>query len=133
MPRAQVYIDKNNYERVRQIVDEKRNDGADASQANISSVCGMLLDLGLRVYSAQKKREAEGEENRTDSDGGQADFNRVLMNYMLKTSYASTMLLRMVGEIDEVKSRGEYQFESIRAEIRRNSAEQLNRIFDAES
>jgi len=131
MPRAQVYIDKNSYERVHQIVEEKRNDGADFSQANISSVCGMLLDLGLRVYSAQKKREAEGEENRTDNDAVQADFNRILMDYMLKTSYASTMLLRMVGEIDEVKSHGGYQFESIRAEIRRNSALQLGRIFGA--
>ncbi|WP_061770897.1 relaxosome protein TraM [Serratia symbiotica] len=57
MPRAQVYISKNTYKRIRLIVNEKKDDGADRTEANISSVAAMLLDIGLRVYEFQRKKE----------------------------------------------------------------------------
>lgn len=133
MPRAQVYITQNNYKRIQSIVDAKKEDGADRTEANVSSVAAMLLDIGLRVYEFQQKKEQEegvdgGREGNEDDNLGSIEINKVIMENILKTSYASTILLQMIGSIDEVKNIGSFSFENIKSQIREKTNDELNKI-----
>lgn len=133
MPRAQVYITQNNYKRIQSIVDAKKEDGADRTEANVSSVAAMLLDIGLRVYEFQQKKEQEegvdgGGEGNGDDNLGSIEINKVIMENILKTSYASTILLQMIGSIDEVKNIESFSFENIKSQIREKANEELNKI-----
>lgn len=123
MPRAQVYITQNNYKRIQAIVDAKKEDGADRTEANVSSVAAMLLDIGLRVYEFQQKKEQEegvegGGEGNGDDNLGSIEINKVIMENILKTSYASTILLQMVGNINEVKGVESFNYDNVKLQIR---------------
>ncbi|TNL00786.1 hypothetical protein CYD30_28600 [Kosakonia cowanii] len=121
MPRAQVYITQNNYKRIQAIVDAKKEDGADRTEANVSSVAAMLLDIGLRVYEFQQKKEQEEEIENAEGCNVLTDsaiFNKVLLEHMLKASYASTILLQMVGNINEVKGIESFNFDKVKLLIR---------------
>lgn len=133
MPRAQVYITQNNYKRIQSIVDAKKEDGADRTEANVSSVAAMLLDIGLRVYEFQQKKEQEesvdgGGGINGDYNLGSIEINKVIMENILKTSYASTILIQMIGSIDEVKNIESFSFENIRHQIIEKTNKELNKI-----
>ncbi|WP_191939587.1 relaxosome protein TraM (plasmid) [Pantoea agglomerans] len=135
MPRAQVYITQNNYKRIQAIVDAKKEDGADRTEANVSSVAAMLLDIGLRVYEFQQKKEleegiGEGEENYDSSVVDSIAFNKILMENILKTSYASTILLQMVGSFEEMKETGLFNYDNVKKQIREKAGDELSKIFN---
>lgn len=133
MPRTQVYVTQNSYKRIEAIVDEKKKDGADRSEANISSVAAMLLDIGLRVYEFQQKKETQNNNVQNENDEQnltQEKFNRTLMENVLKTSYASTILLQMLGKIEEVEKIDSFNFEKIREDIKEKTVNQLDEIFE---
>ncbi|EDJ7683691.1 hypothetical protein IG808_004735 [Salmonella enterica] len=136
MPRAQVYITQNNYKRIQSIVDAKKEDGADRTEANVSSVAAMLLDIGLRVYEFQQKKEQE-EEIESAGDGniltGSAVLNKVLLENILKTSYASTILLQMVGNINEVKGIESFNYDNVKLQIREKLDNDLASLFNKEA
>ncbi|ARF52240.1 relaxosome protein TraM [Pantoea stewartii] len=136
MPRAQVYITQNNYKRIQSIVDAKKEDGADRTEANVSSVAAMLLDIGLRVYEFQQKKEQE-EEIESAGDGniltGSAVLNKVLLENILKTSYASTILLQMVGNINEVKGIESFNYDNVKLQIRERLDNDLASLFNEEA
>lgn len=134
MPRAQVYITQNNYKRIQSIVDAKKEDGADRTEANVSSVAAMLLDIGLRVYDfQQQKKEQEdgvdgGGKGNGDDNLGSLEINKLIMENILKTSYASTILLQMIGNIDEVRNIESFNFTEIKSQIREKINEDLHKI-----
>lgn len=136
MPRAQVYITQNNYKRIQSIVDAKKEDGADRTEANVSSVAAMLLDIGLRVYEFQQKKEQE-EEIESAGDGDiltdSAVLNKVLLENILKTSYASTILLQMVGNINEVKGIEFFNYDNVKLQIRERLDNDLASLFNKEA
>lgn len=136
MPRAQVYINQNNYKRIQSIVDAKKEDGADRTEANVSSVAAMLLDIGLRVYEFQQKKEQE-EEIESAGDGNiltdSAVLNKVLLENILKTSYASTILLQMVGNINEVKGIESFNYDNVKLQIREKLDNDLASLFNKEA
>ncbi|EBS5182127.1 hypothetical protein DRE96_23510 [Salmonella enterica subsp. enterica serovar Chester] len=132
MPRAQVYITQNNYKRIQSIVDAKKEDGADRTEANVSSVAAMLLDIGLRVYEFQQKKEQEGEVDSIQESNDLPDplmFNKVLLENILKASYASTTLLQMIGNLDEVKNIDSFNYENVKVQIRDKIDDQLIKVF----
>ncbi|WP_261653646.1 relaxosome protein TraM [Erwinia mallotivora] len=135
MPRAQVYITQNNYKRIQSIVDAKKEDGADRNEANVSSVAAMLLDIGLRVYEFQQKKEQEEIESTEDCDvlKDSAVLNKVLLENILKTSYASTILLQMVGNINEVKGVESFSYDNIKLQIREKVDNDLASLLNNEA
>ncbi|EIU2314799.1 hypothetical protein L4K04_003719 [Salmonella enterica] len=138
MPRAQVYITQNNYKRIQSIVDAKKEDGADRTEANVSSVAAMLLDIGLRIYEFQQKKEQEegvdGEgEGNGDVNLGSIEINKVIMENILKTSYASTILLQMVGNINEVKGVEFFNYENVKLQIREKVDNDLASLLNNEA
>lgn len=56
-------------------------------------------------------------------------FNKVLLENLLKASYASTTLLQMIGNLDEVKSIDSFNYENVKARIRDKIDEQLTKVF----
>lgn len=134
MPRAQIYITKANLEKIRSIVNHERNHGADENEANLSSVAAMLLNLGLQVYEFQQRKKQDGENDQPENDDAKkvAMFNRILMENVLKTSYASATILQIVGELDEFKHKNSYSFSDLKSMIRRKTENKLNEIFDDE-
>ncbi|MGK0706698.1 relaxosome protein TraM [Yokenella regensburgei] len=135
MPRAQVYITQNNYKRIQAIVDAKKEDGADRTEANVSSVAAMLLDIGLRVFEFQQKKEQEegidgGGEGNGDDNLGSIEINKVIMENILKTSYASTILLQMIGNVDEVKNIESFNFENIKSLIGEKTNKAMHKIMN---
>lgn len=134
MPRAQIYITKANLEKIRSIVNHERNHGVDENEANLSSVAAMLLNLGLQVYEFQQRKKQNGENDQPENDDAKkvAMFNRILMENVLKTSYASAAILQMVGELDEFKNKNSYGFHDLKSMIRRKTENKLSEIFDEE-
>ncbi|MBD8109031.1 MULTISPECIES: relaxosome protein TraM [Enterobacterales] len=136
MPRAQVYITQNNYKRIQSIVDAKKEDGADRTEANVSSVSAMLLDIGLRVYEFQQKKEQEEEIESTEDFDVLTDstvLNKVLLENILKTSYASTILLQMVGNINEVKGVESFNYDNVKLQIREKVDNDLASLLNNEA
>jgi len=136
MPRAQVYITQNNYKRIQAIVDAKKEDGADRTEANVSSVAAMLLDIGLRVYEFQQKKEQEEEIESTEDFDVLTDstvLNKVLLENILKTSYASTILLQMVGNINEVKGVESFNYDNVKLQIREKVDNDLASLLNNEA
>lgn len=136
MPRAQVYITQNNYKRIQSIVDAKKEDGADRTEANVSSVSAMLLDIGLRVYEFHQKKEQEEEIESTEDFDVLTDstvLNKVLLENILKTSYASTILLQMVGNINEVKGVESFNYDNVKLQIREKVDNDLASLLNNEA
>ncbi|MGX5056343.1 relaxosome protein TraM [Enterobacter asburiae] len=130
MPRAQVYISQNNYKRIQSIVDAKKEDGADRTEANISSVAAMLLDIGLRVYEFQQKKELEGNSGENHEVLNSIDVDKTLMENVLKTGYAITVLLQMVSAIKDVKEVREFSdYINVKNRIRDETNSKMNEIF----
>lgn len=134
MPRAQIYITKANLEKIRSIVNHERNHGVDENEANLSSVAAMLLNLGLQFYEFQQRKKQNGENDQPENDDAKkvAMFNRILMENVLKTSYASAAILHMVGELDEFKNKNSCGFHDLKSIIRRKTESKLSEIFDEE-
>lgn len=134
MTRLQVYITKANLEKIKSIVNYERNHGADRNEANLSSVAAMLLNLGLQFYEFQQENKRDGRNDQPENDDAKknAMFNRIMMENVLKTSYASATILQMVGELDEIKNKSSYIFSDVKSMIRRKTESKLNEIFDDE-
>lgn len=117
MPKIQVYVNNDALDQINDIVNEKRQGGASMQDASISSTTSMLIELGLRVYMLQKERRSGG--------FNQAEFNRTMLEYMVKTNSISNELLKLAvtgnltqDELQQMKSR-----------IRDHASEELERFF----
>ncbi|MDZ7324896.1 relaxosome protein TraM [Kosakonia sacchari] len=87
MPKIQVYISNDALDKINDIVEQKRQGGAQVQDASISSTASMLIELGIRVYCIQLERGQGG--------FNQAEFNRTMLEYMVKTNSISNELLKM--------------------------------------
>lgn len=85
MARIQAYVSKEAVEKIHVIVEQRRQEGAAETEVSTSSVISMLLELGLRVYEAQMERK--------DEPFNQTEFNRVLLENVLKTQLAMAKVL----------------------------------------
>ncbi|MEC9730176.1 relaxosome protein TraM [Escherichia coli] len=101
MPRQNVYLKQKTLDEIRNIVDERIAEGASPADANMSSVCSELLEVGLRVTLQIKKREEEEERN-----GGLTDdelFRQRLLEECMKSRMASQYILSYMFDLNEIK------------------------------
>lgn len=87
MPKIQVYVSNDALDKINDIVEQKRQGGAQVQDASISSTASMLIELGIRVYCIQLERGQGG--------FNQAEFNRTMLEYMVKTNSISNELLKL--------------------------------------
>lgn len=87
MPKIQVYVSNDALDKINDIIEQKRQGGAQLQDASISSTASMLIELGIRVYCIQLERGQGG--------FNQAEFNRTMLEYMVKTNSITNELLKL--------------------------------------
>lgn len=87
MPKIQVYVSNDALDKINDIVEQKRQGGAQLQDASISSTASMLIELGIRVYCIQLERGQGG--------FNQTEFNRTMLEYMVKTNSITNELLKL--------------------------------------
>lgn len=98
MPRQNVYMKQKTIDGIRQIVDMRREEGATASDANISSVCSEMLELGMRVYLNAKNKKS------SDAEAGEDVFQSALFEEVVKSRMASQEILALMFSLQDIKS-----------------------------
>ncbi|HBC5194966.1 conjugal transfer relaxosome DNA-binding protein TraM [Serratia ureilytica] len=122
MARIQAYVSKEAVEKIHAIVEQRRQEGAAETEVSTSSVISMLLELGLRVYEAQMERK--------DDPFNQTEFNRVLLENVLKTQLAMAKVLgvsTLAPYISDKPKLNNYQ--KIVSEIKDTTEKELGRFF----
>ncbi|HBT2115433.1 TPA: relaxosome protein TraM [Klebsiella pneumoniae] len=85
MAKIQAYVSDEVAEKINAIVEKRKAEGAREKDVSFSSVSTMLVELGLRVYEAQMERKESG--------FNQMAFNKVLLETVLKTQFATNKIL----------------------------------------
>ncbi len=110
MPKIQVFITNPVEEEIQNIVQEKRSEGADRSEANVSNTSSMLIELGLRVYKLQNDKKEGG--------FSQIEFNKVMLEHMIKTSLISQKLIRMSAKNTELQGLEDFKLGVMSSQIK---------------
>ena len=98
MPRQNVYMKQRTLDSIREIVNERREEGDSHAEANISSVCSEILELGIRVYlSAKVKR---GDEALSQQDKIQLE----IMAEAVKSRLVAQQVLKLMFDLQEIKA-----------------------------
>lgn len=98
MPRQNVYMKQRTLDSIREIVNERREEGDSHAEANISSVCSEILELGIRVYlSAKAKREDEALSQ-------QDKIQLEIMAEAVKSRLVAQQILKLMFDLQEIKA-----------------------------
>ncbi|MDQ9128492.1 conjugal transfer relaxosome DNA-binding protein TraM [Serratia fonticola] len=120
MPRIQAFVSNPVYEAIMNLVEEKRQEGATLQDANRSNTTAMLIELGLRVYKMQHERREGG--------FNQAEYNKLMLENMMKVSFMCSKMLKMDSLMTEVRDEPEYLWASMTTDIR-SRAESVVEVF----
>lgn len=83
---------------IREIVTERREEGDSHAEANISSVCSEILELGIRVYlSAKVKREDEALSQ-------QDKIQLEIMAEAVKSRLVAQQILKLMFDLQDIKA-----------------------------
>ncbi|WP_337048224.1 conjugal transfer relaxosome DNA-binding protein TraM [Serratia liquefaciens] len=122
MARIQAYVSKEAVEKIHVIVEQRRQEGAAETEVSTSSVISMLLELGLRVYEAQMERK--------DDPFNQTEFNKVILENVLKTQLAMARVLGASTLAPYVADKPKLNnYQQIVHEIKETVEESLGRFF----
>lgn len=117
MPKIQVYVNNAALEKINDIVEEKRQGGASVQDVSISSTASMLIELGIRVYCIQLERGQGG--------FNQAEFNRTMLEYMVKTNSISNELLKLAVKGNLTAE----ELQQMKLRIRDHAATEVERFY----
>lgn len=117
MPKIQVYVSNDALDKINDIVEQKRQGGAQVQDASISSTASMLIELGIRVYCIQLERGQGG--------FNQAEFNRTMLEYMVKTNSISNELLKLAVKGNLTAE----ELQQMKLRIRDHAATEIERFY----
>ena len=95
MPRIQTFVSNGIEMKLSDIVKIKRSEGASKDEANISNTTAMIIELGIRVYELQHERKTSG--------FSQIEFNKILLENVVKSNLVCQKLLAINTQNVEVK------------------------------
>lgn len=121
MAKLQVYTSSDVINKISAIVNQRRSEGAKETEASLSSVSTMLLELGLRVYEAQMERK----EDEFDQDV----YNKVMLENLLKTQKAVSRLLGIASFAPYIKDMSDFEYHSMVDEIRESTKKEVGKFF----
>ncbi|HCB2859856.1 conjugal transfer relaxosome DNA-binding protein TraM [Klebsiella aerogenes] len=107
MPRQNVYMKQKTLDGIREIVDDRRNEGASTSDANISSVCAEMLEIGMRVTLNMKKRTSPSGESKEDI------FRRALLEECVKSKLVTQQILMILFSLQDVKDDSRWNYSEL--------------------
>ncbi|EPG8314427.1 TPA: relaxosome protein TraM [Klebsiella aerogenes] len=124
MARVQAYPSDEVVDKINAIVEKRRAEGAKEKEISFSSVATMLLELGLRVYEAQMERKESG--------FNQTEFNKVLLENVIKTQFTISKVLAMDSLSPHINGDDRFDFKSMVMNIRDDAREVVERFFPSQ-
>ncbi|HAX8354551.1 TPA: relaxosome protein TraM [Escherichia coli] len=124
MARVQAYPSDEVVDKINAIVENRRAEGAKEKDISFSSVATMLLELGLRVYEAQMERKESG--------FNQKEFNKVLLENVMKTQFTISKVLAMDSLSPHINGDDRFDFKSMVMNIRDDAREVVERFFPSQ-
>lgn len=121
MPRLQTFVSNEVEQEIVDIINVKRSEGATKDEANVSNTTSMLIELGIRVYKLQRVKQEGG--------FSQGEFNKVMLDNMMKTSLICQKLLRINSNNSEIKGIDEFAFNSMAAQIKNTATGVVTQFF----
>lgn len=124
MARVQAYPSDEVVDKINAIVEKRRAEGAKEKDISFSSVATMLLELGLRVYEAQMERKESG--------FNQKEFNKVLLENVMKTQFTISKVLAMDSLSPHINGDDRFDFKSMVMNIRDDAREVVESFFPSQ-
>ncbi|WP_269936314.1 conjugal transfer relaxosome DNA-binding protein TraM [Serratia liquefaciens] len=119
MAKVQIYVSDETYKDIEQQLLTHR--GEQGRQESLSSFSSMLLELGLRVYKAQ--REA------VDDPFDQQTYNKILLENMLLTSYTMSKVLGISSYNSEIKGMQNFELKTMIGDIKTKVSDDILKLF----
>ncbi|EKA0059657.1 relaxosome protein TraM [Salmonella enterica] len=121
MAKVNVYVSNDVYEKITSIVEKRRQEGAREKDISFSGTASMLLELGLRVYEAQMERK--------ESAFNQMEFNRVLLENVLKTQSSVVKVLGIESLSPHIAGNPKFEYTNMVEDIKEKVSSELERFF----
>ena len=125
MAKVQAYVSDEVSEKIMAIVEKRRAEGAKDKDVSFSSISTMLLELGLRVYEAQMERKESG--------FNQMEYNKVLLDNVIKTQLSIAKVLGISSLSLHVSDMPKFEFKTMVLSIKDDAQEIMSRFFPNES
>ncbi|PEH74452.1 conjugal transfer relaxosome DNA-binding protein TraM [Edwardsiella tarda] len=124
MAKIQAYVSDEVVNKINAIVEKRRLEGARERDVSFSSISTMLLELGLRVYEAQMERK--------QSSFNQMEFNKILLESVLKTKRAVDKVMGMASLSPHVQGDPRWVYKTMTQDILRDVNPVIEKFFPVE-
>lgn len=121
MAKIQAYVSDEVAEKINAIVEKRKAEGAKEKDVSFSSISTMLLELGLRVYEAQMERKESG--------FNQMEFNKTLLENVVKTQLSMAKVLGITSLSPHVASIDKFEYGKMVAGILEKVNLEVERFF----
>ncbi|EHU7156882.1 relaxosome protein TraM [Salmonella enterica] len=121
MAKVNVYISNEVHNKITAIVEKRRQEGARDKDISFSGTSSMLLELGLRVYEAQMERK--------ESPFNQTEFNKVLLENVLKTQSSVAKILGIGSLSPHVAENQKFEYANMVEDIKEKVSSEMERFF----
>lgn len=124
MAKVQAYVSDAVSEKIMAIVEKRKAEGAKDKDVSFSSISTMLLESGLRVYEAQMERK--------ESDFNQMEYNKVLLDNVIKTQLSIAKVLGISSLSPQVSDMPKFEFKTMVLSIKDDAQDIISRFFPIE-
>lgn len=121
MAKVQAYVSDEIVYKINEIVERRRAEGAKSTDVSFSSISTMLLELGLRVYEAQMERK--------ESSFNQTEFNKVLLECVVKTQSSVAKILGIESLSPHIAGNPKFEYANMVEDIREKVSSEMERFF----
>lgn len=121
MAKVQAYVSDEIVYKINKIVERRRAEGAKSTDVSFSSISTMLLELGLRVYETQMERK--------ESAFNQTEFNKLLLECVVKTQSSVAKILGIESLSPHVSGNPKFEYANMVEDIRDKVSSEMERFF----
>ncbi|MEL9736834.1 relaxosome protein TraM [Escherichia coli] len=121
MAKVQAYVSDEIVYKINKIVERRRAEGAKSTDVSFTSISTMLLELGLRVYETQMERK--------ESAFNQTEFNKLLLECVVKTQSSVAKILGIESLSPHVSGNPKFEYANMVEDIREKLSSEMERFF----
>ncbi|HHV0096573.1 TPA: conjugal transfer relaxosome DNA-binding protein TraM [Escherichia coli] len=121
MAKVLAYVSDEIVYKINKIVERRRAEGAKSTDVSFSSISTMLLELGLRVYETQMERK--------ESAFNQTEFNKLLLECVVKTQSSVAKILGIESLSPHVSGNPKFEYANMVEDIREKVSSEMERFF----
>ena len=121
MAKVQAYVSDEIVYKINKIVERRRAEGAKSTDVSFSSISTMLLELGLRVYETQMERK--------ESAFNQTEFNKLLLECVVKTQSSVAKILGIESLSPHVSGNPKFEYANMVEDFREKVSSEMERFF----